>query len=95
MQDNANLFLVLDFISGGVDRFINVKEKNYFGFQHSIGVYFVPFIDIKTYATNQSDQIMFSDLSTISKFWKSWFLYLFFRKSKKKILSKFEKNWIL
>ena len=51
-----------------LDRLINVKEKNNFGFQHSIGVYFVPFIDIKTYAKNQSDQIMFSDLSTISKF---------------------------
>ena len=51
-----------------LDRFINVKEKNNFGFQHSIGVYFVPFIDIKTCAKNQSDQIMFSDLSTVSKF---------------------------
>ena len=62
-----------------VDRFINVKKKNYFGFQHSIWAYFVPFIDIKTYAKNHWDQIMFSDLSTISKFWKSSFLYLFFQ----------------
>ena len=66
-----------------LDRSINVKEKNNFGFQHSIGVYFVPFISIKTYAKNQSDQIMFSDLSTISKFWKSSFMYLFFQKIKK------------
>ena len=35
-----------------VDRFINVKKKNNFGFQHSIWAYFVPFIDIKTYAKN-------------------------------------------
>ena len=53
---------------GRVDRSIIVKEKNNFGFQHSIEVYFVPFICIRTYAKNQSDQIMFSDLSTISKF---------------------------
>jgi hypothetical protein len=35
-----------------LDRFINVKKKNNFGFQHSIWAYFVPFIDIKTYAKN-------------------------------------------
>ena len=35
-----------------LDRFIIVKKKNNFGFQRSIRAYFVPFIDIKTYAKN-------------------------------------------
>ena len=88
--DNLSIYILYI-----LDRFNNVKKKNNFGFQHSIGVYFVPFIDIKTYAKNQSDQIRFSDLSTISKFWKSWFLYLFFRKSKKITIKFWKKNCIL
>ena len=43
--ENLNVYLGYT-----LDRSIGVKEKNNFGFQHSIGVYFVPFIDIKTYA---------------------------------------------
>ena len=73
-----------------IDRFINVKKQNNFGFQHSIWAYSVPFTNIKTYAKNQSDQIMFSDLSTISKFWKSSFICLFVRKFWK-MLSNFGK----